>query len=105
MGNHIGQPGQLIPQSNDDWSFISRLAIASVTSQGTMGGLLVGGFVSIDYMSHLKDLYDPFVFTANENCWMAIDLRLRNNLRGPLLVRKAYLDKQSQGTRFQAAVR
>nr|CAG4650746.1 EOG090X01A3 [Simocephalus serrulatus]SVE94079.1 EOG090X01A3 [Simocephalus serrulatus] len=45
MGSHIGQPGQFIPQTNEDWSLLSRLAIASVTSQGTMGGLLVAGFL------------------------------------------------------------
>jgi len=31
---------------NDDWSTASRIAVAAVTSQGTMGGLLVAGFVS-----------------------------------------------------------
>lgn len=30
----------------DDWSFASRIAVASVTSQGT-GGLIVAGFVRI----------------------------------------------------------
>merc|ERR1712013_32359 len=29
----------------DDWSMVSRLALASVSSQGTMGGLLVGGLL------------------------------------------------------------
>jgi len=47
MGSQLGQPGQLIPQANEDWSVLSRIAIASVTSQGTMGGLLVAGFVSL----------------------------------------------------------
>jgi len=32
-----------VPQ--DDWSLISKVAIASLSSQGTMGGLLVGGFL------------------------------------------------------------
>jgi len=32
-----------VPQ--DDWSLLSKVAIASLTSQGTMGGLLVGGFL------------------------------------------------------------
>nr|CAG4648497.1 EOG090X01A3 [Polyphemus pediculus] len=46
VGNMSGSnPSQLIPQTSEDWSIISRLAIASVTSQGTMGGLLVGGFL------------------------------------------------------------
>ena len=51
MGSHLGQPGHLMPQgANEDWSIISRLAIASVTSQGTMGGLLVAGFVSTCFL-------------------------------------------------------
>merc|ERR1712112_398435 len=29
----------------DDWSLVSKLAFASVSSQGTMGGLLVGGLL------------------------------------------------------------
>lgn len=29
----------------DDWSLVSKLALASVSSQGTMGGLLVGGLL------------------------------------------------------------
>merc|ERR1719427_178004 len=29
----------------DDWSMVSKLALASVSSQGTMGGLLVGGLL------------------------------------------------------------
>lgn len=32
-----------VPQ--DDWSLLSKVAIASLSSQGTMGGLLVGGFL------------------------------------------------------------
>lgn len=32
-----------LPQ--DDWSLISKIAIASLSSQGTMGGLLVGGLL------------------------------------------------------------
>jgi hypothetical protein len=37
----------MTPSSDDqiDWSIMSRVAIASVTSQGTMGGLLVAGMV------------------------------------------------------------
>jgi hypothetical protein len=30
----------------EDWSFLSKIAIASISSQGTVGGLLVAGFVS-----------------------------------------------------------
>lgn len=30
----------------DDWSFLSRVAVASMGSQGTIGGLLLAGFVS-----------------------------------------------------------
>ncbi|XP_029677132.1 transmembrane GTPase Marf isoform X1 [Formica exsecta] len=33
------------PSRSDDWSLISRIAIASVTSQGTMGGLIIAGFM------------------------------------------------------------
>ena len=29
----------------DDWSIVSKVAIATITSQGTMGGLLVGGLL------------------------------------------------------------
>ncbi len=32
-----------VPQ--DDWSLVSKVAVASLTSQGTMGGLLVGGLL------------------------------------------------------------
>ena len=32
----------------DDWSLATRVAIASITSQGTMGGLIVAGFVSFE---------------------------------------------------------
>lgn len=35
------------PSRADDWPLISRIAIASVTSQGTMGGLIIAGFVCI----------------------------------------------------------
>nr|CAG4646047.1 EOG090X01A3 [Macrothrix elegans] len=45
LGMQPSLSGQLVPQSNEDWSILSRIAIASVTSQGTMGGLLVGGFL------------------------------------------------------------
>lgn len=34
---------------SDDWSLITKIAMASITSQGTMGGLIVAGFVSIPY--------------------------------------------------------
>lgn len=34
-----------LPSRNDDWSLATRVAIASITSQGTMGGLLVAGFM------------------------------------------------------------
>lgn len=33
----------VVPQ--DDWSMVSKVAIASVSSQGTMGGLLLGGLL------------------------------------------------------------
>jgi len=34
-----------LPQPGEDWSMVSRLAIASLTSQGTVGGLLLAGFM------------------------------------------------------------
>jgi hypothetical protein len=35
------------PQAqSEDWSILSKVAMASISSQGTMGGLLVAGFVS-----------------------------------------------------------
>jgi len=49
VSNLTGSTSVMIPQTSDDWSILSRLAIASITSQGTMGGLLVGGFVNIFY--------------------------------------------------------
>ena len=59
MGSHLGQPGHLMPQgANEDWSIISRLAIASVTSQGTMGGLLVAGFVSTCFLKEYWPVLD-----------------------------------------------
>lgn len=39
---------------SDDFSLATRIAIASITSQGTMGGLIVAGFVSI---LHNKNIY------------------------------------------------
>ena len=30
---------------SDDWSLVSKIALASLSSQGTMGGLLVGGLL------------------------------------------------------------
>ena len=30
---------------SDDWSLVSKVALASLSSQGTMGGLLVGGLL------------------------------------------------------------
>jgi len=44
----IGPPPELSPfcnLGNDDLSVISRIAVASITSQGTMGGLLLAGFL------------------------------------------------------------
>lgn len=38
------------PQRSDDWSLATKIAVASVTSQGTMGGLIVAGFVSASYL-------------------------------------------------------
>ena len=33
----------MVPQ--DDWSIVSKITVAALTSQGTMGGLLVGGLL------------------------------------------------------------
>lgn len=44
-GLDMGQFQYPQPQS-EDWSILSKVAMASITSQGTMGGLLVAGFVS-----------------------------------------------------------
>ncbi|XP_043485137.1 transmembrane GTPase Marf [Leptopilina heterotoma] len=33
------------PNRQDDWSLATKVAIASITSQGTMGGLIVAGFM------------------------------------------------------------
>lgn len=39
--------GAMTPvQRSEDWSALSKIALASIGSQGTMGGLLVAGFVS-----------------------------------------------------------
>ena len=34
----------MIPR--DDWTLLNQIAVASVTSQGTVGGILLAGFVS-----------------------------------------------------------
>ena len=49
----LGSPAVQSPQTptnefiqpQDDWSVMSKVAIATLTSQGTMGGLLVGGLL------------------------------------------------------------
>jgi hypothetical protein len=39
--------------NNEDWSNVAaRMAMASIGSQGTMGGLLVAGFVSYICINH-----------------------------------------------------
>nr|CAG4640638.1 EOG090X01A3 [Eulimnadia texana] len=43
--NQNFQQRQIVPQSAEDWSMISRIALASLTSQGMMGGLLCAGFM------------------------------------------------------------
>lgn len=45
---------------SDDWSLASRIAVASITSQGTMGGLLIAGFVRnvfFFFFYHIEFLY------------------------------------------------
>ncbi len=49
MANEPSSPMCLMPQSGitpEQLSLISRFAVASIGSQGTVGGLLVGGLVS-----------------------------------------------------------
>lgn len=43
MASQSSLSGQFLP--NEEFSMLSRIAVASITSQGTMGGLLVGGFL------------------------------------------------------------
>jgi hypothetical protein len=46
---HIKLPGD----NNEDWSSVAaRMAMASIGTQGTMGGLLVAGFVSYIYINN-----------------------------------------------------
>jgi len=44
-GSPQNQPTNEYTQPQDDWSLISKVAIGALTSQGTMGGLLVGGLL------------------------------------------------------------
>lgn len=49
---------------SDDWSLATRIAIASITSQGTMGGLIVAGFVSTLYKTstvNTEDFMNNFI--------------------------------------------
>ncbi|CAB3385263.1 Hypothetical predicted protein [Cloeon dipterum] len=45
----LGDPGHQVSLqrsvSNEDWSFLSKIAVASISSQGTVGGMLVAGFM------------------------------------------------------------
>lgn len=42
---------------SDDWSLATKIAVASITSQGTMGGLIVAGFVSVLCSKNKKNLF------------------------------------------------
>lgn len=42
---YVSSAPQNFPIRAEDWSLVSRIAIASITSQGTMGGLIVAGFM------------------------------------------------------------
>lgn len=42
-GNASNQIG---PLSAEQWSVVSKMALATFTSQGTVGGMLLAGFVS-----------------------------------------------------------
>lgn len=41
-----GVSNQIGPLSAEQWTVISKIALATFTSQSTMGGLLLAGFVS-----------------------------------------------------------
>merc|ERR1712141_148875 len=45
MGPQFSVPPLGSSNVPDDWSIISKVAIAAISSQGTMGGLLVGGLL------------------------------------------------------------
>lgn len=63
----------------DDWSIPSRIALASIGSQGTMGGLVIAGFVSSTIFIFLLECSVRIMnatvvnalFLDVENCWMA----------------------------------
>ncbi|XP_059485368.1 transmembrane GTPase Marf [Neocloeon triangulifer] len=45
----LGDPGHTVSlrgdSSSEDWNFLSKIAVASISSQGTFGGLFVAGFM------------------------------------------------------------
>ncbi|XP_014227750.1 transmembrane GTPase Marf isoform X1 [Trichogramma pretiosum] len=41
----VSTTNYFVPPRNDDWSLSTKIALASITSQGTMGGLLLAGFM------------------------------------------------------------
>lgn len=47
-------------QRSDDWSLATKIAVASITSQGTMGGLIVAGFVGVCYIKHIVASIESF---------------------------------------------
>lgn len=60
MANEPSSPMCLMPQSGitpEQLSLISRFAVASIGSQGTVGGLLVGGLVSCFIFNNLNSLW------------------------------------------------
>lgn len=85
--------------SQEQLSVISRFALASVGSQGTVGGLLVAGLVSqtlLYYCTHVISVMQipifPFVLVA-ENGWMACIGWCRCSLWLYLLLRASIMEQ------------
>lgn len=52
--SRVGNGGSVIgPLSAEEWSMISKFALGALTSQGTMGGLLLSGLVSQMKIVHI----------------------------------------------------
>jgi hypothetical protein len=74
------EDGPIFFTNSDDWATASRIALAAVTSQGTMGGLLVAGFVCFFYYNQNQIKHEISVFVAFKNRWVEGDCRNRNGL-------------------------
>lgn len=74
--HHEFSPNNLVV--GDDWSLVSKVAVAALTSQGTMGGLLVGGLLikTVGWRAILGCsaiyggvyLYERLTWTNNAKC-------------------------------------